>query len=222
MEGVFVSENDVLKHLMLLMFLFKSPMSELRYFFHFPFSYHPAQLIRWLLMLLVSVSALSIEPAMAHQQKETYSTLSFNTRSKSLEIVHRFYVHDAEHALGQMLGKKVDLIKDKKAQQAFGTYIDQHFQLKTLSAKQPLKIHFIGQEVEGRYLWVYQEVPQFTRQETLHGQTHLPKPHGLKIKMNALQELWRRQVNQINIETADKVVPSIRIKQRDEWRTLYF
>ena len=188
------------------------------------------------LMLLPLFGLLTLPPgdASAHQQKEAYTTLSFNSRSQSLEIIHRFYVHDAEHALAQFLSKKVDLLNDRHAQAQFGTYVNQHFYLQPLGTKTstlsmytktsttPIQTQFIGQEVEGKYIWVYQEVETFTLADTSHNFSEAPKPHGLRIKMNALQELWPRQTNQVSIDIDQPKHPAIRFTSKDNWKIIYF
>ena len=50
----------------------------------------------------------------AHQQKTAFSTVLFNPRSENIEIMHRFRVHDAEHAVKQILGKDADIINSRK------------------------------------------------------------------------------------------------------------
>lgn len=186
--------------------------------------HYSSKLLCLLQTVITSLAAclLLVQPTMAHQQKEAFTSLSFNSRNNSLEIVHRFYIHDAEHGLGKLFKNKMDLVSDAEAQAAFGAYIEKHFQIRTLASDKPLTIDFIGYEAEGRFLWVYQEIPNFTVKDTLHGQSNLPKPHGLKVRMDALQELWRRQTNLISVETDERVNPSVRIKYRDHWRTIYF
>ena len=57
----------------------------------------------------------------AHQQKTAFSTILFNPRTENIEIMHRFRVHDAEHAVKEILGKNADIIGSKKTQNQFGT-----------------------------------------------------------------------------------------------------
>lgn len=189
----------------------------------------------WIVLIpLVGFWAAPSEDAVAHQQKEAYTTLSFNARSQSLEIIHRFYIHDAEHALTQFLQIPVDLLTDRSAQAQFGTYVSQHFYLQPLGTKTstldlqtqtsttPISTQFVGQEIEGKYIWVYQEVNRFTLEDTKHNLPEAPSPYGLRVKMTALQELWPRQTNQVSIDVGQHKHPSIRLTIKDNWRELYF
>ncbi|MBX2812560.1 MAG: hypothetical protein KTR25_12150 [Myxococcales bacterium] len=164
--------------------------------------------------------------AHAHQQKEAYSTVRFNLRTGNLEIAHRFYVHDAEHAVGQFLGKRIDLRKNQQAQAQFAKYVSKHFHMRLVTKRGSppgvLKMRLVGQEVEGKYIWIYQEVVKLSPKGTLQYKSTEAKPHGLEIKMSALQELWDRHTNQVTIEYGIPKYPSIRFTVKDDWRTLYF
>lgn len=123
----------------------------------------------------------------AHQQKEAISSILFNDRTGNIEIAHRFYVHDAEHAVKHLLNNKADLIQDNKAQSAFADYVTKRFQLK-LDQSTPLILQTVGFEVVDKFFWVYQE------------KAYLSKPKQIEVKFDALMELWASQRNIINFE----------------------
>jgi hypothetical protein len=50
-------------------------------------------------LLLVIANFVSTKLAFAHQQKAAETTVLFNKRSGQLEVSHRFYMHDTEHAV---------------------------------------------------------------------------------------------------------------------------
>ncbi len=141
---------------------------------------------------------------LAHQQKESYTTVQFNQRTQKLEVMHRFYLHDAEHVLNMVSSNKVDLTLDPEAQSAFADYVQLAFDLKDAS-KNSLLLNYIGFEIDGKYLWVYQE-------------TDLQPPFkGFWVRMTALQDVWSSQINHINFEFNQKV-NSIRLKHEDNWQ----
>ena len=72
---------------------------------------------------------------MAHQQKESYTTVNFNQRTSNIEVVHRFYLHDAEHAINRMLDTKADIINNKQSQAAFAQYVKQNFGLRVMKVQ---------------------------------------------------------------------------------------
>ena len=128
----------------------------------------------------------------AHQQKTAFSTVLFNPRSENIEIMHRFRVHDAEHAVKQILGKDADIINSKKTQNQFGKYVHQRFNLFD-SAQQHLPLKMVGVELDGKFLWVYQETTQPTKLD------------NMTIRHDALRDLWPEQVNTINVEGKGKL-----------------
>lgn len=150
------------------------------------------------LTLLIAASTLLVAtPSAAHQQKAAETTVLFNKNSGQLEIMHRFYLHDTEHAVQSLFDKNADILDSKETQQQFADYVAKQFLARTLD-NQPLELSAVGFEVEGKFFWVYQEVK--TPEEI----------KGLKLFNGSLRELWPTQINMVNIEGKGKV------------RTLYF
>ncbi len=145
----------------------------------------------------------------AHQQKTAMTTLLFNDRTGKLEITHKFYIHDAEHAVkGVLNNNKADLIGDPETRIQFGRYVQDHFRLR-VNPQTPLKLTYVGHELEGKYFWVYQEVAiptALTQLEIFH---------------DSLQQLWPSQTNLINIEGRG-TTKSLRFITDDGWQRVYF
>lgn len=134
--------------------------------------------------LLLAVFSLS---AYGHQQKTAISTVLFNPRTENIEIMHRFRVHDAEHAVKEIFGKEADIIGSEVTQNQFSDYVSQRFNLFD-SQQQPLGLKAVGYELDGKFFWVYQETQQPT------------KVDNLSIRHDALRDLWPEQTNTINVE----------------------
>ena len=145
------------------------------------------KIINWLLGTLL-FAAFSIS---AHQQKTAISTVLFNPRTENIEIMHRFRVHDAEHAVKEIFGKDADIIGSKKTQEQFSNYVNKHFSMFT--ADTALKLIDIGYENDGQFFWVYQEAVEPAALKTL------------SIRHDSLQEIWPSQVNTVNIEGKGKL-----------------
>ncbi|WP_295802266.1 DUF6702 family protein [uncultured Microbulbifer sp.] len=146
--------------------------------------------------------------AQAHQMKTAISRVLFNERTGNVEIMHRFYVHDAEHALGEITGKQEYLLENPEAQLQFARYVSAHFAM-GLGEPKPVTLAHVGQEVDGKFIWVYQEMPA-------------PAQVGeLWFRFDALQDQWPEQVNQINVEGLGKV-RSLRFDNRSRWQKLSF
>lgn len=161
--------------------------------------------MRKLIVLLTLLMACS---AQAHQMKTAITRVVFNERTDSVEIMHRFYVHDAEHALSEVTGTQVHLSEDEAAQVQFSRYVMAHFSM-GLAKGEPLALTPVGQEVDGKFIWVYQEV------------SHPESVAALWFAFDALQEYWPDQVNQINVEGLGKV-RSLVFARNSEWQSLSF
>ncbi|MEP1383953.1 MAG: DUF6702 family protein [Paraglaciecola sp.] len=145
-----------------------------------------------LVKLLVGTLLFTAFSLCAHQQKTSISTVLFNPRTNNIEIMHRFRVHDAEHAAKEIFGKDADMIDSESTQQQFSDYVNERFTLFD-SQQQPIELKVVGHELEGNYFWVYQETTQPTKLE------------NLTIRHDALRDLWPEQVNTINVEGKGKL-----------------
>ncbi len=142
------------------------------------------------ILYLVLLMAFTL-PVNAHQSKESITSILYNARSGYLEIAHRFSVHDAEQAIKELLDEKADLIKSTNTREKFAQYISDRF-LIALDQEALSKIEIIGHELEGKFFWVYQEIP-------------IPhQPAFISVYYDALMEVWPSQRNRVNIEGLGK------------------
>jgi len=157
-----------------------------------------------LLILLFCVVSLQLS---AHEMKSAVTKVLFNQRTGNVEIMHRFYVHDAEHAVKKLLDKSADLLAKQSTRDSFALYVSSHFQLK--SDDQDLKLSLVGNELDGRFFWVYQEVA-------------IPKQlTQLQLRHDSLQSLWPEQVNVVNIEGRGKV-KTLKFNSQQKWQQVQF
>ncbi|RUO47898.1 DUF6702 family protein [Pseudidiomarina donghaiensis] len=158
----------------------------------------------WLaLMLLIGVSAAS-----AHQLKTASTTILFNERTGNIEVLHRFFLHDAEHAVKQLFDKEADIHQLERTREQFSDYVQQRFSLATLD-NQTLPLSHVGYEIDGNNFWVYQETPVVANLK------------GLKIRHKALQDVWQSQQNLVNVE-GNGPLQSVTFKAADNWLDVYF
>lgn len=142
------------------------------------------QLLQWsLTALLLIVSHV----ASAHQIKAAITTVLFNPRTENIEVMHRFNLHDAEHAVKVLFNKNADILDDKNTQKAFAEYVMTRFALLSAEGKS-LTLKTVGYETEGKFFWVYQETER------------PPVLEGLTIRHDALRDIWPDQVNTLNVE----------------------
>ncbi len=139
------------------------------------------------ILLLIINACFFVLNVSAHQQKAAITKILFNQRSGNLEVMHRFILHDAEHAVHHLFGKDANIIADVDTQETFSQYVTKHFKLANLN-KATLPLEYVGYSIEGQYIWVYQEIKT-------------PKElSGLVVSHSALIDLWTEQINTVNIE----------------------
>jgi len=141
------------------------------------------------LKLAIVVSCLMSvgNQVIAHQQKESISSILFNARTGNIEVAHRFYIHDAEHAIKQLVDNKADLISDDSARKAFGQYVEKEFLIRDNKGAIML-LNYVGHEVDGKFFWIYQEIG--IPQDLSH----------ISVKSDALREIWSVQRNIVVLE----------------------
>lgn len=146
--------------------------------------------------------------ALAHQKKEALTEILFNTRSGNLEVMHRYLIHDAEHAVRQLVDSNADLIASEETREAFAQYAVERFALLGDDGI-VLDLHYVGQEVDSAFFWVYQEMP-------------LPNSlASLGVIDNALRDIWPEQNNLVNIER-EGVIQSLNFYGSTEWLSVHF
>ena len=139
---------------------------------------------RAVLLLAVILVAL---PSQAHQQKEAITRVLFNPRSGNIEVMHRFLLHDAEHAVRVLFGSSANLVDDVADRQRFAAYVHQRFSMLDQDERE-IPLQPVGHEIEGQYIWVYAEAS-------------MPASlSALTLSHEALRELWPDQVNLVNVE----------------------
>lgn len=160
------------------------------------------------LVIVLVLSFLVNGSAAAHQLKTAITTVLFNERTENIEVMHRFYLHDAEHALSQVVEGGADLHASEASQQAFSEYVLEHFAMTDLD-EQPLELSTVGYQIDGPHFWVYQETP-------------IPAQlKGLSMRYSALQEVWSDQENMVNIE-GKGAIQTLLFTSDDTWLTVYF
>ncbi|UTW55840.1 DUF6702 family protein [Kordiimonas sp. SCSIO 12610] len=145
-------------------------------------------MIRIFLIGLIAVAGALWAPVSlnAHELKTALSTVLFNARTGNIEIVHRFNIHDAEHAVREVFGKGADIISSAETQDTFANYVVERFSLLRDNGD-PVGLEYLGFEIEGKFFWVYQEAPSFEAPQLI-------------MANNALREIWPDQINTVNIE----------------------
>lgn len=146
---------------------------------------------RWLIALALVLAPVGAGTALAHQQKFAITSIAANPRTGMIEIAHQVPVHDAEHALTvQRTGNadihNPDIIGSEDSREAFARYVTRRFLLQVDG--EVVIPDYVGSEIDGGSLWVYQEMPMPTRGET-----------RIRVNSQILTDVWARQENRVNI-----------------------
>lgn len=140
------------------------------------------------LCLLLTLAVVATAGAQAHQQKAAITSVAYNARSQSIEVVHRFYLHDAEHAMQQLGDPRDSIVSDPDVQKAFADYVAQHFSM-TPEGGDPLELTLVGYELERAYIFIYQEARGWTGEAS-----------SIDVGFSALLDIWPDQSNMVNVE----------------------
>jgi len=160
-----------------------------------------------LILLTMIFMSLTLSAVWAHQKKTAITTILFNERTGNIEIMHRFLIHDAEHAAkkisGKSFGGQANIIASEKTRQTFSQYVNERFSILDQNGE-PLELTLLGSEIDGGSIWVYQETP-------------IPADlQSMTIRHNALRDIWREQVNRVNIER-NKITETLIFQGNIEW-----
>jgi hypothetical protein len=139
------------------------------------------------LFTLIVIAGVFVTSALAHQQKAAITKVLFNKNTGNLEVMHRFYLHDTEHAVQMLFDKYANIISSEETKKQFANYVAERFAIKPLNGDE-LKLDMVGYEADRQFFWVYQEVEAPENIE------------GLSMIHNALRDIWVDQVNTINVE----------------------
>ena len=127
----------------------------------------------------------------AHEQKAAVTRILFNESTGNIEVMHRFFIHDAEHAAGVAFGEAQNLMESADSRKLFSNYVINRFAIAAEDSEgetSQLNLEYVGEEVEGQFLWVYQEAKQ------MKGLSALSVVHV------ALRDIWPDQANLVNVE----------------------
>ena len=159
-------------------------------------------------LFMLSLMLLWANASFAHQQKAAETTILMSKDLTRVEVSHRFYIHDTEHAVQHLFDKHADILDSTITQQKFAEYVANQFSAKTLNDT-ALNLENVGYEVEGKFFWVYQEAM-------------LPaKVRGLKVFNGSLRELWPTQINMVNVE-GNGSVRTMYFNEGKTWLTVEF
>ena len=144
----------------------------------------------------ILLGLLVLSTGEAHQQKNSVTRILFNENTGNIEVMHRFFIHDAEHAAGLIFGERQMLAESRKSRELFSSYVINRFSIEASFREgnsEVLGLSYVGEEVDGQFLWVYQEIPA---QDDITAFT---------IVNLTLRDVWSDQSNLVNIERDGRI-----------------
>lgn len=144
----------------------------------------------------ILLGLLVVSTGEAHQQKNAVTRILFNENTGNIEVMHRFFIHDAEHAAGLIFGERQMLAESRESRELFSSYVINRFSIEASFREgnsEVLGLSYVGEEVDGQFLWVYQEIPA---QDDITAFT---------IVNLTLRDVWSDQSNLVNIERDGRI-----------------
>ena len=162
---------------------------------------NPGQPIRGIarttiVMLICIVCSVMSPASFSHQQKIAVTRILFNENSGNIEVMHRFFIHDAEHAASVVFGESQSLMESATSRELFSSYVVNRFAViaeDEQGASMELELNYVGEEIDGQFLWVYQETAQHS------------KIKALSVVHLVLRDVWFDQSNLVNVEKDGEV-----------------
>lgn len=150
--------------------------------------------------------------AYAHEQKTAVTRIYFNPVTDNIEVMHRFLVHDAEHAAQQIFGVGQSLLESDQSRELFSSYVVNRFSLEARyknAESSALSLDYVGVEIDGQFIWVYQEA-KIAEDIT-----------GFIMVNMALRDVWPDQSNLVNVDRQGETF-SVLFDDGSEVKTLNF
>ena len=144
--------------------------------------------LRFLKFLSVSMLMSMSMVAHAHRFHFGITDISYNTRTKSTEIVHTYMAHDIEALLTNLYQRQFDLT-DPEDQQVLRKYVEQQFRIQGPD-RQPLQPRWVGMTIDSQSVVIYQELEQ------------TPLSQAATIRHGVLADFLPDQVNTVNLNEA--------------------
>lgn len=149
----------------------------------------------WVLSALINTPATSVKPASTlHPLYVSVTDINHNVTEKTVEVSCKIFTDDFEKGIFEVLKKKVDLIKpanQEEANKLVNEYIVKHLNIS--ADGKPLKLEFIGFELERDVIWSYFQVS---------GMPNPPKK--ISVKNNILYETYEAQINMMHVTVGGK------------------
>lgn len=138
----------------------------------------------------------SFSASLAHVQKTAVTHILFNSNTGNIEVMHRILVHDAEHAAVLIFGERQSMLESNESRELFSSYVVNRFAIDatvTGGTTTGLQLRYVGSEIDGQFIWVYQEIAE------------IPDIESMSVVNAVLMDIWPDQHNLVNIEKSGQI-----------------
>lgn len=104
---------------------------------------------------------------MAHKFYLSSTDITYNAKSKNLEIILKCFIDDFDKAMEDYGNQKLYIGTDKESFESdslIGLYLSKHFFIH--QNDRPLNIQFLGFETDQDYIWIYLESERYNIKST--------------------------------------------------------
>lgn len=138
---------------------------------------------------IAAVCAAQPMLAHAHREKATVSKIEWSEKDGFLYVTHIFHIHETEVSLFKAGITQSAKFESLRARAQLALYVQDAFKLASLKGDS-IELEVLGAEIEGRDVYVYQQV-------------ELPQaPDGLIIDCNLLRKFVPSQINHVDVNLA--------------------
>ncbi|MEC4087906.1 DUF6702 family protein [Pseudoalteromonas rubra] len=158
--------------------------------------------------LIAALALIWANTATAHQIKAAMTTVLVDSGNEQIELMHRFYLHDTEHAVEDLFGEDADLFQNQSDRARFAEYVHDTVELKD-EAGQAIPLTLYNGSIDGQFFWVIQRAPMPA------------KLSRLQMRHDTLRDIWPTQVNMVNFKT-QHAVQTLHFNGDDTWLWVKF
>ncbi len=143
---------------------------------------------------------------LAHRAPEGLTTIERNPNAGTIEITHRFHVHDAELALQEILADPDLSFESLEGKAQLALHVESAFQIVDSKNNTPIELKLIGAQIEGDQILVFQEYAD-------------KFPPVIKVRHDALREAFPQQANTLNVKLNSRIRTLV-FRDANKWKTL--
>jgi hypothetical protein len=139
---------------------------------------------------------------LAHRSPGTTTTVHWNARADSLEIVHRLHVHDAVRGVERITGAGPLRITEIEDRARVALTVEAQFEIELDG--EPVPIRTLGAQLTGDYVLVLQESDRRLQ------------PGRIRVRNEILREAFPGQINEVFLRDGE-AVETLRFTPGDRW-----